>query len=51
MLSVVLKAMDELVGENASDLGGETGRWLGVDVVEAEVNLLVVVVKVGLRGC
>ena len=51
MLSVVLKAMDELVGENAEDLGSEAGGWLGVDVVEAEVNLLVVVVEVGLRGC
>ncbi len=51
MLSVVLKAMNELVGENAGDLGRETGGWLGVDVVEAEVDLLVVIVEVGLWGC
>ena len=51
MLSVVLKAVDELVGENARDLGGEARGWLGVDVVEAEVDLLVVVVEVGLWGC
>ncbi len=51
MLSVVLKAVDELVGENAGDLGGEAGGRLRVDVVEAEVDLLVVVVEVGLWGC